>query len=359
MAGNTFGKIFQLHTFGESHGKAIGGIIDGCPAGLQIDMEFIQHELSRRKTNQGVWTSERTEPDEVIFISGILDNKTLGTPIAFLVENKNQRPDDYEELKTVYRPSHADYTYDEKYGIRDYRGGGRSSARETIARVIGGAIAKLLLKTLNVQIVAFVSKIKDIKIAYDINNIDTIEIEKNPFRCPNNNENKKIDLLIEETKKEGNTLGGVITCMIKNVSTGWGEPVFDKLNAELAKAMMSIHAVKGIEFGAGFAITEKYGSEVNDEMYIENSTVRFKSNNSGGIQGGISNGNDILFNIAFKPVSSIKREQHTINSHGENLNIKIKGRHDVIVLPRAVPIVESMTALVLADAYLLNKLSRL
>lgn len=359
MPGSTLGKIFQLHTFGESHGKAIGGIIDGCPAGLHIDISFIQHELSRRKTNQGIWTSERTEPDEIIFLSGIFENKTLGTPIAFIVENKDQKPTDYEHLKNVYRPSHADYTYQEKYGIRDYRGGGRSSARETVARVVAGAVAKLLLKTQNIQIIAFVSKVKDIKIEFRQNEIDPIKIENNIFRCPNDSKNQEIQELLEYAKKNGDTVGGIITCIIKNVPAGWGEPVFDKLHAILAHAICSINAVKGVEFGAGFSITEKFGSEANDELFVENNKVQFKSNHSGGIQGGISNGNDIVFNVAFKPIASVKKNQQTITSQFENINLQIQGRHDVMVLPRAVPIVESMSALALADAFLLNKISRL
>ncbi|GIV27320.1 MAG: chorismate synthase [Bacteroidia bacterium] len=359
MPGSTFGKLFQLHTFGESHGSAIGGIIDGCPAGLEIDFEFIQHELNRRKTNQGLWSSPRVEPDEVKFLSGIFENKTLGTPIAFIVENKNQRSEDYEHLKYVFRPSHADYTYYAKYGIRDYRGGGRSSARETIARVVGGAIAKLLLKTLDIQILAFVSKIKHIHIPYVLDKISSDAIEQNPFRCPSDEKNDEIRYLVEQAKNDGDTIGGIITCVIRNVPAGWGEPVFDKLNALLAHAMMSINAVKGFEIGDGFAISEKFGSEVNDEMFLENNQVKFKSNHSGGIQGGISNGNDIIFNVAFKPIASIKKEQSTVNLESENIKIKIEGRHDVMVLPRAVPIVESMTALVLADVYLMSKINRL
>lgn len=352
MPGNTFGKIFQLHTFGESHGPAIGGIIDGCPAGLKIDMDFIQHELNRRKTNQGIWASPRIEEDKVIFLSGIFNNITLGTPIAFIVENKNQNPADYEHLKNVYRPSHADYTYEQKYGIRDYRGGGRSSARETIARVVGGAIAKLILKQHNIEIIAFVSQIKDITIPFEYSDINSQQIEQNPFRCPNNSKNEDIQQLVETALQRGDTLGGVISCIIKNVPAGWGEPVFDKLHATLAHAMMSINAVKGFEIGDGFDITKKWGSEVNDEMYVEEGQVKFKSNHSGGVQGGISNGNDIVFRVAFKPIASIKKEQQTITSNQENVSIKIEGRHDVMVLPRAVPIVESMAALTLVDAYL-------
>ncbi|GIV29113.1 MAG: chorismate synthase [Bacteroidia bacterium] len=359
MAGNTFGKIFQLHTFGESHGKAIGGIIDGCPAGLTIDMNFIQHELFRRKTNQGIWTSPRTEPDEVVFLSGIFENKTLGTPIAFLVENKNQNPADYEHLKNVYRPSHADFTYEKKYGIRDYRGGGRSSARETVARVVGGAIAKLLLNQQNIEIIAFVSNIKHISIDYNISQINKDTVENNPFRCPQDTKNKEILQLVEYAQKNGDTLGGVITCIIKNVPAGWGEPVFDKLNATLAHALFSINAVKGVEIGDGFSITEKFGSEVNDEMYTDSGKIYFKSNHSGGIQGGISNGNDIVLRVAFKPIASVKKKQHTVTTSGENTEIQIHGRHDVMVLPRAVPIVESMVALTLADAYLMHQFNRL
>lgn len=359
MAGNTYGKLFQLHTFGESHGKAIGGIIDGCPAGLYIDYTYIQNELSRRKTNQGIWTSSRNEPDEIVFLSGIFENKTLGTPIAFVVENKNQNPADYESLKNVYRPSHADFTYEKKFGIRDYRGGGRSSARETVARVAAGAIAKLLLKTQQVEILAFVSKIKHLSIEYHPQEICSEKIEQNLFRCPNDSQNNAIFELIEYAKNTGDTIGGIITCIIKNVPAGWGEPVFDKLSAELAKAMFSIHAVKGFEIGSGFAITNKFGSEANDEMYSENQNIYFKTNHSGGIQGGISNGNDIVFNVAFKPIASIKQKQHSINKEGKNTEFQIQGRHDVMVLPRAVPIVESMAALVLADAFLLSKINRL
>ncbi len=359
MAGNTFGKLFRLHTFGESHGKAIGGIIDGCPAGLEIDIPFIQYELSRRKTNQGIWTSPRAEPDEVIFLSGIFENKTLGTPIAFMVENKNQNPADYEHLKNIYRPSHADFTYEKKYGIRDYRGGGRSSARETVARVVGGAIAKILLNKQNIEVIAFVSKIKHISIDCNISQISKDKIENNPFRCADNSKNAEIRQLVEYAKDTGDTLGGVITCVIKNVPAGWGEPVFDKLNATLAHALFSINAVKGVEIGDGFAITDKFGSEANDEMYIDNNKIHFKSNHSGGIQGGISNGNDIILRVAFKPIASIKSTQHTITTQGENTEIQIHGRHDVMVLPRAVPIVESMVALTLADAYLMQQISRL
>lgn len=359
MPGNTFGNIFRLHTFGESHGPAIGGIIDGCPAGLQIDIDFIQQELNRRKTNQAKWSSPRQEEDKIIFLSGIFENTTLGTPIAFLVENKNQISKDYENIKNIYRPSHADYTYEKKFGIRDYRGGGRSSARETIARVAAGAIAKLLLQTLNIEIIAFVSKIKDISVEYNINQIFKTEIENNPFRCPNNHQNNTILQLIEQAQSAGDTIGGVITCVLKNVPAGWGEPVFDKLSAELAKAMFSINAVKGFEIGGGFSITEKFGSEVNDEMYIENHQIKFKTNYSGGIQGGISNGNDIIFNVALKPIASIKKEQKTINKQQQNTSLKIEGRHDVMVLPRAVPIIEAMAALVLADAYLLSKTNTL
>jgi len=359
MAGNTFGKLFQLHTFGESHGKAIGGIIDGCPAGLNIDMDFIQNELNRRKTNQGLWSSPRVEPDEVIFLSGIFNQQTLGTPIAFIVENKDARSSDYEILKNVYRPSHADFTYDQKFGIRDYRGGGRSSARETIARVVAGAIAKLLLKTLDIQVIAYVSKIKHITIETDHSKLDANVIEQNQFRCPNNTKDADILQLLEDTKKNGDTLGGVITCVVKNVPAGWGEPVFDKLHALLAQAMMSINAVKGFEIGDGFSITDKFGSEANDEMFIQDNQIHFKSNHSGGIQGGISNGQDIVFKVAFKPIASIQKSQHTITKDNTNTLLEIQGRHDVMVLPRAVPIVESMAALVLADAYLLSKLNRL
>lgn len=360
MAGNTFGKIFQLHTFGESHGKAIGGIIDGCPAGLKIDYDFIHQELARRKTNQGIWASSRNEPDEVIFLSGIFEGVTLGTPIAFIIENKNQQSRDYEQLKTIYRPSHADYTYIKKYGIRDYRGGGRSSARETLARVVGGAIAKQVLKELyQTEILAFVTQIGNVKTNIQPQHVSLQSIEQSPLRCPDEEATQRMLRLIDQVKNEGDTLGGIVECIAKNVPSGLGEPVFDKLNATLSYALFSINAVKGVEIGDGFAITEKRGSEVNDEMYIENHRVKFKTNHSGGIQGGISNGNDIRIRVAFKPISSIRKEQHTITQDHQSTTITIQGRHDVCVVPRAVPIVESMVALVLVDMALQNKTSRL
>lgn len=360
MAGNTFGKIFQLHTFGESHGKGVGGIIDGCPAGLKIDFDFIQQELARRKTNQGIWASPRNEPDEVIFLSGIFEGITLGTPIAFIIENKGQNSKDYEHLKNIYRPSHADYTYEQKYGIRDYRGGGRSSARETLARVVGGAIAKLFLKEkYQIEIIAYVSQIGSIKCNADVQNISLDDVEQSPLRCPDNKATQEMLQLIENTKKEGDTLGGIITCIAKKVPVGLGEPVFDKLNAVLSYALFSINAVKGVEIGDGFAIAEKKGSEANDEMYVENNQIKFKTNHSGGIQGGISNGNDIIIRVAFKPISSIKKEQMTVTTDKHPASIQIQGRHDVCIVPRAVPIVESMIALVLADMILQSKLNRL
>ncbi len=360
MAGNTFGKVFQLNTFGESHGKAIGGIIDGCPAGLKIDYYFIQRELARRRTNQGIWSSPRQETDEVIFLSGIFNDITLGTPIAFVIENKNQNPSDYKHLKNIYRPSHADYTFEQKYGIRDYRGGGRSSARETIARVVGGAIAKLLLHEMyQTNILAFVSRIGKLRCDVPLSDVSFDMIEKSPLRCPDIKVTEQMLELIQEVQQEGDTLGGVITCIVRDVPVGLGEPVFDKLNAVLAHALFSINAVKGVEIGDGFSIVSKKGSEVNDEMLVENNQVKFKTNHSGGIQGGISNGNDIIIHVAFKPIASIKKEQNTITTDKEQTTIKIQGRHDVCVVPRAVPIVESMVALVLADAALQHKINRL
>ncbi len=359
MPGSSFGNIFRLHTFGESHGTAIGGIIDGCPSGLKIDFEFIKHELFRRKTHQGIFSTTRKEDDDIKFLSGVFNGTTLGTPIAFIIENKNQKSSDYESLKGVYRPSHADYTYDQKYKVRDYRGGGRSSARETVARVVGGAIAKLLLKSLSIEITAYVSEIGTIIAQPNISKISAAAIEKNILRCPDNKASQSMLKLIETAQKKGDTLGGVVSCCVKGVPAGWGEPVFNKLNAELAKAMFSINAVKGFELGGGFDMCKKFGSEVNDEMFSKNQQIKFKSNNSGGIQGGISNGNDITMNIAFKPIASIKKSQKSISVKKENIQFNIVGRHDVCILPRAVPIVESMAALVLADAYLLNKCSTL
>lgn len=354
MAGNSFGKIFKITTFGESHGEAIGGVIDGCPAGISIDFEAINSEMQRRKPGQSAIVTQRKEEDEVKFLSGIFEGKTTGTPIGFIIENTNQKSKDYSHIKDVYRPSHADYTYDKKYGIRDYRGGGRSSARETACRVVAGAIAKQLIKEIKIN--AFVSSVGDIFIDKPYQALDFKKIESNLVRCPDAKSAQKMEELIRETRKNGDTVGGTITCVIENVPAGLGEPVFDKLHADLGKAMLSINAVKGFEYGSGFCGAKMKGSEHNDLFNSDGST---KSNLSGGIQGGISNGMDIYFRVAFKPVATIMQKQETIDSKGNKVIAEGKGRHDPCVVPRAVPIVEAMAALVIADFWLLNKISKI
>lgn len=370
MSGNTFGNIFRVTTFGESHGAAIGGVIDGCPAGLEIDLSFIQSELDRRKPGQSKITTQRKETDEFEILSGVYEGITLGTPITFIIRNEDYKPSDYDNLKDVYRPSHADYTYDAKYGIRDYRGGGRSSARETVARVFAGAIAKLVVgsqqSAVNSQplkITAYVSQVGNIKAEKNYSQLDFTKIESNIVRCPDEAAAEKMIQRIEEVKKEGDTIGGAITCVIQNVPVGLGEPVFDKLQADLAKAMMSINAAHGFEYGSGFEGAERKGSENNDCL-IANSSPKEKgvvtrTNNAGGILGGISNGMDIYFRVAFKPVSTLMQTQMTIDKNGNEVELKGKGRHDPCVLPRAVPIVEAMAAIVLADHLLRNKNSKL
>lgn len=354
MAGNSFGNAFKLTTFGESHGEALGGIIDGCPAGLILDFEAIEAEMQRRKPGQSAIVTQRKEPDSVKFLSGIFEGKTTGTPIGFVIENTNQKSNDYSHIKDVYRPSHADFTYDKKYGIRDYRGGGRSSARETACRVAAGAIAKQLLK--DIKITAYVSGVGNLQLDSDYAALDFSEIEKNPVRCPDASMAKQMEAYIKEIRKEGDTVGGRVTCVLQNVPIGLGEPVFDKFHAQLGKAMLSINAVKGIEYGSGFAGTHLKGSEHNDLFNEDGST---KTNFSGGVQGGITNGEDIYFTVAFKPVATIMQKQETINAEGELVEMQGKGRHDPCVVPRAVPIVEAMAALVLADFYLLNRLSKI
>jgi chorismate synthase len=362
MAGNSFGNIFKLTSFGESHGVAIGGIIDGCPAGLEIDQSFIQAELNRRKPGQSNISSPRKEDDAVEFVSGIFEGKTLGTPIAFMIKNADQKSGDYSKLKDVYRPSHADFVYEKKYGIRDHRGGGRSSARETIARVVAGAIAKLFLMQYGVQINAFVKQIGTVKLIGEHTEFDIKMAEANIVRCPDNNIAQQMIAHIEKLRDEGDTCGGIIQCVIENTPVGLGEPVFDKLHAELGKAMLSINAVKGFEIGNGFDSVIYKGSQLNDEFLPFDSAqgdkkVTTRTNHSGGIQGGISNGMPIYFNVAFKPVASIKKPQSTINSSGEKTEIQIEGRHDPCVVPRAVPIVESMAAMVIMDYFLLQKVN--
>ncbi len=359
MAGNTFGNIFMLTTFGESHGPAIGGVIDGCPAGLEIDVEFIQKELDRRRPGQSSITSPRDEKDKVEILSGIFEGKTTGTPIAFIIYNKNQKSKDYDHLKELYRPSHADFTYDKKYGIRDYRGGGRSSARETAARVVGGSIAKLILQAQDINIQAYVSQIGSITLEQDYKSLNLDSIENSLVRCPDDKKGTEMIDLIEKLKNEGDSIGGTITCIIKGVPPGIGEPVFDKLQADLAKAMLSINAAKGFEYGSGFESASMKGSEHNDTFIKEGDRITTETNFSGGIQGGISNGQDIYFRVAFKPVATIMSEQVTIDKNGNKQKLKGAGRHDVCIVPRAVPIVESMAALVIADHYLRNKVSRL
>jgi chorismate synthase len=349
MAGNTFGTIFKLTTFGESHGQAIGGVIDGCPSGITLDFEAVQKELDRRKPGQSAIVTQRKEDDKVEFLSGIFEGKTTGAPIGFVVPNTNQKPDDYSHIKDVYRPSHADYTYDIKYGIRDYRGGGRSSARETISRVVGGAVAKQLMPEIKIN--AFVSSVGDIFIDKPYQALDFSLTETNDVRCPDLATAAKMEEYIKQVRKEGDTVGGTITCVLQNVPAGLGEPVFDKLHAEIGKAMLSINAVKGFEYGSGFCGAKMKGSEHNDLFNPDGST---KSNLSGGIQGGISNGMDIYFRVAFKPVATIMQSQQTIDKDGNITEMQGRGRHDPCVVPRAVPIVEAMAALVLVNYYLIK-----
>lgn len=360
MAGNSFGDIFKLSTFGESHGPAIGGIIEGCPAGLKIDSDFIQSELNRRKPGQSAITTPRKEDDSVEFLSGILNGMTLGTSIGFIIRNLDQKPSDYSHLEHSYRPSHADYTYDKKYGVRDARGGGRSSARETACRVVAGAIAKLFLKQFGVSVYAFVKQIGTIVLDQNFDTLNLDTTEDSLVRCPDPEASQQMIAAIEQAKKEGDTLGGVIQCVAQNVPAGLGEPVFDKLHATLAHAMLSINATKGFEIGSGFSGVSKKGSELNDVFGLDaNGKINTQTNHSGGVQGGISNGMPVYFNVAFKPVATIMKDQQTVNSEGHLTVLKGKGRHDPCVLPRAVPIVESMTAMVLMDFMLLARTNRL
>jgi chorismate synthase len=360
MAGNSFGTIFKLTTFGESHGTAIGGIIEGCPAGLKIDLQFIEKELRRRRPGQSGITTQRKEEDKVEFLSGIFDNKTTGTPIGFHIRNNDQKSGDYSHLKDVYRPSHADFTYDKKYGIRDYRGGGRSSARETACRIVAGAVAKLFLQEYHISVRGFVKQVGNIKVEKNFDELDLERTETNDVRCPDDSTAAKMITLIEKIKEQGDSIGGIVQCVVLNAPIGLGEPVFDKLPAVLGHAMLSINAVKGFEIGSGFDSVSKKGSELND-VFIRNEdgTIKTQSNNSGGSQGGISNGMPVFFNVAFKPVATIIQSQKTVNKEGEEIILEGKGRHDPCVLPRAVPIVESMAALVFADLLLLSRCNRL
>jgi len=354
MAGNTFGIFFKLTTFGESHGEAIGGVIDGCPAGVSIDLDAIENQMMRRRPGQSAIVTQRKEADTVRFLSGIFEGKTTGSPIGFIIENTNQKSADYTHIKDSYRPSHADYTFDKKYGHRDYRGGGRSSARETACRVAAGAIASQLLGA--IAITGYVSSVGDLTLEKPYQELDFNTVDSNVVRCPDAEMASKMIAKIKEIKKQGDTIGGIITCVIQNVPVGLGEPVFDKLHAQLGKAMLSINAVKGFEFGSGFKGATMHGSEHND-LFNQDGTT--KSNLSGGVQGGISNGMDIYFRVAFKPVATIMQKQQTINSKGEKVEMQGKGRHDPCVVPRAVPIVEAMAALTIADFWLANKLSKL
>lgn len=354
MAGNSFGKLFNLTTFGESHGEAIGGIIDGCPAGIELDLGQVQKEMDRRKPGQSAIVTQRKEPDLVKILSGVFEGRTTGTPIGFIIENSNQKSRDYSHIKDTYRPSHADYTYDQKYGNRDYRGGGRSSARETACRVAAGAIAKQVIT--GIKITAYTAQVGEIRLQKEYQELDFDFIDQNPVRCPDMELAEKMESYIKEIRSQGDTVGGVVECVIQNMPVGLGEPVFDKLHAQLGKAMLSINAVKGFEFGSGFEGAAQKGSNHNDDFNQDGST---KTNNSGGIQGGISNGMDIYFRVAFKPVATLMQKQETINKKGEKVEMQGKGRHDPCVVPRAVAIVEAMAALVIADFFLLQKISKI
>ncbi|MFM2269701.1 MAG: hypothetical protein RL757_3142 [Bacteroidota bacterium] len=379
MGGNTFGKAFCMTTFGESHGAAIGVTIDGCPAGLVFDLDFIQTELDRRRPGQSKIVTQRDEADRVEVLSGVFEGKTTGQPIALLIKNEDQRSKDYSHIANKFRPSHADFTYHEKWGNRDYRGGGRSSARETAARVAAGAVAKLFLKTLNIQIYGYVSQVGNIALQHAFENIDFNNLESTPIRCPDLEVAEKMIALIQQIKKEGDTIGGIVACVVKNCPVGLGEPAFDKLHADLGKAMLSINAAKGFEYGSGFAGVTMRGSQHNDAFepksispegfsppsggsggeYTGGGAFSTQTNHSGGIQGGISNGMDIYFRTAFKPVATIILPQKSVDTDGNAIEVTGRGRHDPCVVPRAVPIVEAMTAMVLADHLLRNRMSKI
>lgn len=356
---NIFGNIFTLTTFGESHGTAIGGIVDGMPAGVEIDMDFIQHELDRRKPGQSKITTSRNEPDRVQLMSGVFEGKTTGTPIGFVVLNKNQHSKDYDNMRELFRPSHSDYTYYNKYGIRDHRGGGRSSARVTLSRVVAGALAKLALKQLGITIQAYTTQVGNIEMERDYRLYDLTKTEDSLVRCPDADKAKQMESLIMDVKDDGDTVGGVIACVVKGCPIGLGEPEFGKLHAQLGAAMLSINAVKGFEYGNGFAGVSMRGSQQNDVFVRKDNKISTATNHSGGIQGGVSNGQDIYFRVAFKPVATILQKQNTVDIEGNPTTLNAKGRHDPCVLPRAVPIVEAMTAMVLLDNYLIGKTTRL
>lgn len=357
--GNTFGNIFKLTTFGESHGMAVGGVVDGMPPGIDIDEEFIQGELDRRRPGQSHITTGRNEADRVELLSGVFEGKSTGTPIGFVVRNTNQHSQDYENMRCVFRPSHADYTYYSKYGIRDHRGGGRSSARATIARVVGGALAKLALRQLGISIQAYTSQVGTIALDRDYSKYDLSKTEETLVRCPDIEKAEEMERLIAEVKAEGDTIGGVITCVVKGCPVGLGEPEFGKLHASLGSAMLSINAVKGFEYGDGFAGVGMRGSEQNDVFVNKDGRIMTMTNHSGGIQGGISNGQDIYFRVAFKPVATLLREQNTVDMEGCGTTLKVRGRHDPCVLPRAVPIVEAMAAIVILDNFFALKTTKM
>lgn len=356
---NTFGNIFTLTTFGESHGPAIGGVVDGMPAGIDIDMEFIQSELNRRRPGQSKITTSRNEADQVELLSGVFEGKSTGCPIGFIVRNTNQHSNDYENMRDVFRPSHADYTYYNKYGIRDHRGGGRSSARITISRCVGGALAKLALRQMGINITAYTSQVGDIAVSHNYSTLDFNEIERNPVRCPDPDKAQEMEQLITEVKAEGDTIGGIITCVVKGCPVGIGEPEFGKLQAMLGAAMLGINAAKGFEYGEGFGCVTSRGSQQNDIFTSNNNKVSTLTNHSGGIQGGISNGEDIYFRVAFKPVATILQEQPTVDKNGNRTSLCVHGRHDPCVLPRAVPVVEAMAAMTILDNIMLNNCTKL
>ena len=357
--GSIFGKVFTITTFGESHGAAIGATITGCPAGVEIDMDFVQSEMARRKPGQSKIVTQRKEEDQVEILSGVFEGKTTGTPIALLIRNQDQKSKDYSHIADKFRPSHADYTYEEKYGHRDYRGGGRSSARETAARVAAGAIAKLMLKKAGVSFHAYVSQVGDLKLDKPYTDLDLSLTETNDVRCPDPEMAQQMYDYIDDVRKSQDTVGGIVTGVIKGMPVGLGEPVFDRLHAELGKGMLSINAVKGFEYGSGFEGIKQRGSQHNDEFYNDGDRIRTKTNQSGGIQGGISNGEDIYFNVAFKPVATIMQDQDSVDKEGNAAVVSGKGRHDPCVVPRAVPIVEAMAALVIADYYLIARTNKI
>lgn len=357
---NTIGTLFRLTSFGESHGPGVGGVIDGFPAGVKIDMDFIQHEMDRRRPGQSALTTPRKESDKVEILSGVYKGISTGCPIGFLVRNENQHSTDYDNLRDLFRPSHADFTYYNKYGIRDHRGGGRSSARETISRVVAGAFAKLALRQLGISITAYTQQVGNIQVDKPYEQLDFDEIERNAVRCADAETAQQMANLIKEVKAEGDTIGGVIACVIKGCPVGLGEPVFDKLHARLGAAMLSINAAKGFEYGRGFAGVAERGSQQND-VFIPgpNGGITTRTNNSGGVQGGISNGQDIYFRVAFKPVATILKDQQTVDKDGHAVLFRARGRHDACVLPRAVPIVEAMAAITILDLYMLNKCEKI